>query len=117
MSARRILVVDDNELAAKALKIGLEVLGYQVEVAHSGVHALEIAETFAPEIALLDITMPTMNGYEVGRRLRDRRLVRLIALSGHGHDTDVARSKAAGFEHHLIKPVDLDMIKTILGKP
>jgi len=108
---RKILVVDDNTLAAQALQRALELLGYTVDIAHDGPHALQVARSFAPDIALLDIGLPAMDGYEVGRRLRELMPVRLVAVTGYGQEADVDRSRQAGFEHHLVKPVDLALLE------
>jgi CheY-like chemotaxis protein len=105
----RILVVDDNQDSAQSLGVLLGKWGHEVELAYDGPSALEIARTFRPELVFLDIGMPKMNGYEVARRLReDARLAgtRFIVLSGYGAEVDHIRSKEAGFDHHLVKPVD-----------
>ncbi len=105
----RILVVDDNQDAAQSLGVLLNRWGHTVELAYDGASALEIARTFRPELVFLDIGMPKMNGYEVARRLKeDTRLAstRFIVLSGYGAEVDHMRSKEAGFDHHLVKPVD-----------
>jgi two-component system, chemotaxis family, CheB/CheR fusion protein len=116
-TARRVLVVDDNIDAAESLAELLRVLGHQVEVAFNGSKALELANTFQPELIILDIRMPDMDGYEVARRLRQQRgaeKVTLVALSGYGSTTDRERSLAAGFDLHLVKPVDLNEITKLL---
>ena len=109
-SRRRILVVDDNADAAVSLARLLARLHRQeVQVAHDGPSALEIAERFQPEVVLLDIGMPGMNGYEVARHLRSRPHhpdLLLVALTGWGQDADRHQSREAGFDHHLVKPVD-----------
>ena len=107
--AGRILIVDDNQDSAQSLGVLLGKWGHDVELAYDGPSALEIARTFRPELVFLDIGMPRMNGYEVARRLReDARLAgtRFIVLSGYGAEVDHIRSKEAGFDHHLVKPVD-----------
>jgi two-component system CheB/CheR fusion protein len=107
---RRVLVVDDNLDAANSLARLLKRLyGQDVRVAHDGPAALEAADPFHPEIVLLDIGMPGMDGYEVARRLRQKPEhagLKIVALTGWGQETDRLRSKAAGFDHHLIKPVE-----------
>jgi CheY-like chemotaxis protein/two-component sensor histidine kinase len=112
--SRRILVVDDNQDAADSLAALLSLLGQDVRAVHDGRRALEAALTFRPEIVLLDIGMPGMDGYEVARRLRAQLGVesaRLIALTGYGQAEDVQRSREAGFDEHLVKPVSLDLLK------
>ncbi|SIN68035.1 PAS domain S-box-containing protein [Singulisphaera sp. GP187] len=115
---QRILVVDDNLDAANSLARLLRRLHNQeVNVAHDGPSALEAAELFRPELVLLDIGMPGMDGYEVARALRERpasATIRIIALTGWGQESDRQRSKEAGFDHHLVKPVDPDLLSDIL---
>ena len=107
--AGRILVVDDNQDAAQSLGVLLGKWGHEVELAFDGASALEVARTFRPELVFLDIGMPKMNGYEVARRLRDDvklSQTRFIVLSGYGAEIDHQRSREAGFDLHLVKPVD-----------
>jgi len=113
-SARRILVVDDNDDAALALKKALELLGYAVAVAHDGPAALRMAATFEPEIALLDIGLPVMDGYELAQRLRQQRSVHLVAVTGYGQESDRRRTAEAGFEQHLVKPIDLQRLELVV---
>ncbi len=110
---RRVLVVDDNVDAAELLAEGLRADGHDVRVANDGPHAIDLAEGLKPEIAFLDLGLPAMDGYEVAARLRelDQRVV-LVAVTGYGQASDKARTAAAGFQHHLVKPVDLE---TTLG--
>ena len=114
-AARRILVVDDNEDAAVILMQALEQLGYQVKVAHDGPSALDACAVFQPDVALLDIGLPVMDGYELAQRLRESRQgqphLRLVAITGYGQDKDRERSRRAGFEQHLVKPLDLAKIE------
>jgi CheY-like chemotaxis protein len=109
--ARRIIVVDDNYDAAAMLKTALELMGFRVEVAHDGPSALELAESFHPQIGLVDIGLPVMDGYELAERFRDltgtSRGMRLVAVTGYGQDADRQRSARAGFARHLVKPIDL----------
>ena len=106
--ARRILIVDDNEDLASLMSELLEVHGHKVEMAHDGRAALEVATRFEPDIALLDIGLPGMDGYELARELRQLRQgsIRLIAITGYAQETDRHRSQEAGFSGHLVKPVD-----------
>ena len=116
-SAQRILVVDDNEDAAVILMQALEQLGYQVKVAHDGPSALDVFKTFRADVALLDIGLPVMDGYELAQRLsesRDGRPLRLVAITGYGQEEDLRRSRAAGFDHHLVKPVDGARLRKLL---
>jgi signal transduction histidine kinase len=112
---KRVLVVDDNEDAAVILMQALEQLGYQVRVAHDGPSALDACAAFHPDVALLDIGLPVMDGYELAQRLRELRQgqphLRLVAITGYGQDKDRERSRRAGFEQHLVKPLDLAKIE------
>jgi PAS domain S-box-containing protein len=114
---RRVLVVDDNEDAADSLAILLRLAGQNVRAAYDGPTALRLAEEFRPDLALIDIGMPGMDGHEVARKLRatfapDR--LTLIALTGWGHEDDRRRSREAGFDHHLVKPVEPNVLKQLL---
>jgi PAS domain S-box-containing protein len=116
----RVLVVDDNIDAAEMLAEWLSAIGHSLRVAADGPTALEIAADFKPDVALLDIGLPVMDGYEVARRLRDQpgcAKTRLIALTGYGQESDHERSRRAGFEDHLVKPVDLDAITSAVSFP
>lgn len=117
---RRILVVDDNSDAANSLARLLEKLYEQdVCVAHDGRQALALAAEFRPNIIVLDIGLPGMDGYEVARLLRKQPQFRdtlLVALTGWGQDSDLARSRAAGFNHHLVKPVNPDALVDLISK-
>jgi CheY-like chemotaxis protein len=115
-AGRRILVVDDNQDSAESLALLLELKGHEVRTAFAGPAALDIASTFQPEVVLLDIGLPGMDGYEVARRLRaGNDGSRLVALTGYGQDDDRQRSRDAGFDHHLVKPVDLDELARVIG--
>ena len=108
VSRRRILVVDDNSDAAESLALLLQIDGHEVRTAFDGVEALDLAAGFVPEVMLLDIGMPRLDGYEVARRLRKEpwgRNLSLIALTGWGQEQDRRRTAEAGFNAHLIKPV------------
>lgn len=113
-----LLVVEDNDDARSALVELMELWGYAVHGAASGEEGVEIASRHDPEIALVDLDLPGIDGYEVARRLRDARESRLlIAMSGYGQPEDRARSFAAGFDRHLIKPVDPRRLASLLEKP
>lgn len=114
---RRVLVVDDNRDAAESLAMLLEISGYEVRVAYDGMQALEELERFHPDVVLLDIGMPGLDGYEVARRMRASprgKAVRLVALTGWGQGQDKCRAAEAGFDEHLTKPVDPALIETLL---
>ena len=114
----RVLVADDNRDAADSLCRILSLYGYEVRAAYDGGAALQVCESFRPHVAVLDIGMPGQNGYDVARRLRERRGadLRLVALSGWGSEADVQRSRDAGFDQHFTKPVDPAMLNQILGR-
>jgi CheY-like chemotaxis protein len=115
--ARRVLVADDNKDAADALAALLELDNHEVRVAHSGRAALTLAQTFRPDVALLDIGMPELNGYEVAHALRQEPWganILLIALTGWGQDDDRQRAKNAGFDRHMTKPIDPDELEALL---
>jgi CheY-like chemotaxis protein len=115
-----VLVVDDNVDAADLLAELLASRGYTTHVAHDGAAALRLAHDLAPDVALLDIGLPAMDGYELARRLRDLpswRGVKLLALTGYGQNMDRARSREVGFDDHLIKPIDLATLEKALPPP
>jgi two-component system, sensor histidine kinase len=117
LPSRRILIVDDSRDGGESLATLLRVLGAEVALAHSGRQALECVDTFRPDVVLLDIGMPGMDGYEVARRIRANpanRHMSLIALTGWGQDEDRQRSVAAGFNHHLVKPADIEELRHLL---
>ena len=112
---KRILVVDDNADAVEMLDVLLSGEGHEVRTAFDGESGLEVAKTFLPDICLLDIGMPKMDGYELARQLREMMPeVKLIALTGWGQTGDLRRSKVAGFDHHLVKPVDLEAVRRLV---
>ncbi|HSL20076.1 MAG TPA: ATP-binding protein [Vicinamibacterales bacterium] len=113
---RRVLVVDDNRDAAEMLAEMLRMAGYETRVAYDGPNALRIASTYRPEIALLDIGLPVMDGYELARHLRGGVApgVRLVAVTGYGTERDQRLARQAGFDAHLVKPVDLDVLANII---
>lgn len=118
--SRRILVVDDNQDSAKTLSQLLFRLGHVVQAVHDGPGALSAVAAFTPEIVLLDIGLPGMDGYEVCRQLRAKEATQhlvLIALTGYGSPEDRQQSRQAGFNAHLVKPVDLETLKDLLGQP
>jgi CheY-like chemotaxis protein len=116
-ASRRILVVEDSADSAETLAIMLRLAGHQVQIAPDGPSALEAFERYEPSVVILDIGLPGMDGYEVARRLRashDGRRISLIALTGYGQAEDRRRSAEAGFDHHLVKPVDPVILEELL---
>ncbi|MBK4736917.1 hybrid sensor histidine kinase/response regulator [Noviherbaspirillum pedocola] len=117
-SARRILVVDDNRDAVDSLAMMLKLSGNDVEVAYEGESALRIAQSFRPDAVVLDIGLPGMDGYEVARRLRrlpETAGALVVAVTGYGQKEDRERAHAAGFDHHLVKPIEADMLLSLLS--
>jgi PAS domain S-box-containing protein len=121
---RKILVVDDNIDAAESLALLLSVSGHSIKMAHDGSQALDLAAVEPPDVVLLDIGLPGMNGYEVAKRIRqlpDLEAVRLVALTGYGQPSDMAAATEAGFDAYLVKPVDysslLDTIESLSTPP
>ena len=115
---RRVLIADDNRDSADTLASMLQMVGHDVRVCYDGVNALTQAELFRPDVMLLDIGMPVLNGLELASRVRERpwgARIRLIALTGWGQPEDVKRSQRAGFDHHLVKPVELSRLQDLLG--
>jgi PAS domain S-box-containing protein len=117
---KRILLADDNRDAAESLAIILRLEGHEVELAHDGNSALQSFEQQRPDVALLDIGMPAANGYEVARRIRASaggREVLLVAITGWAQDADKEESRAAGFDHHLTKPIEPETLIDLLAAP
>ena len=116
-NAKRILIVDDNSELAQSLAELLEVDGHRVVTANDPVTALDLARQSNPEICILDLELPIMDGYELAKRLHEtpptERAV-LVALTGYGRDHDQRRTHEAGFAYHLVKPVDIGKLATIL---
>ncbi len=113
---RRVLIVDDNQDSADSLAMLLELDGHDVRAVYSAMDALEQVTAFAPEIVLLDIGLPGMNGYDVAQRIKEMpQPPRLVAVSGYAQREDKERSAAAGFSTHLVKPVDIAELKKVLG--
>jgi two-component system CheB/CheR fusion protein len=117
-SSRCVLVVDDNVDAAESLAILLRTQGHEVRTARDGPTALQEAGVFLPEVILLDIGLPRMDGYEVARRLREQeglKKARLVALTGHGQEEDRRKAFEVGFDAHLVKPADLAELQEVLA--
>lgn len=115
-SGEHVLIVDDNEDAARLLREALAALGYNARTAPDGPTALRVAEEFSPVVGLLDIGLPVMDGYELARRLQERGRIRLVAVTGYGQPSDHERSRAVGFEAHLVKPIALDELARMLDR-
>jgi PAS domain S-box-containing protein len=114
---RRILVVDDNRDAAQALRLLLEGDGHEVRMAYDGPAGLAVARQYRPEVALLDIGLPKMNGYELAQQMREDPALEgtlLVAVTGYGQMHDRARASASGFHHHLVKPVEFGALQQLL---
>jgi DNA-binding response OmpR family regulator len=116
MTTLRIMVIDDDRDTADSTATLLQILGHEVTVAYAGSVAVEAAKDCEPDIVLLDIGMPEMDGFEVARRLREQTRAALVAISGFGREADVARAKEAGVDHYLIKPIDLDQMQAVLSE-
>ena len=115
---RRVLVVDDNLDAAEGLAMLLGLRGHQVATAYDGPSAIARARELRPDVVLLDIGLPRLDGFEVARRLREEHPARpmlLVALTGYGQERDRVRAREAGFDHHLLKPVRLEMLEQLLA--
>jgi CheY-like chemotaxis protein len=114
---KRVLIVDDNADGANSLGHLLAFLGHETEMAYDGQAALVRAEAFAADVVLLDLGMPGLDGFEICRRLRasdSPRRPRIVAMTGWGREEDRARTAAAGFDAHLVKPVDLAPLARLL---
>jgi CheY-like chemotaxis protein len=111
-------VADDNENAARILAMLLTALGNDVRLAYDGQAALELAAEFRPDVVLLDLGMPKLDGYETARRLREEpwgKAMVLAALTGWGQEEDKRRTKEAGFNHHFVKPVEARVLQQLLA--
>jgi len=112
-----VLVVEDNVDSAEMMAFMLKFGGHEVRVARDGMEALKVARAFRPQVVLCDIGLPKMNGYEVAAQLRaqpDFEQTRLVALTGYGQEEDLRRAREAGFDVHLVKPVDPDALDALL---
>jgi CheY-like chemotaxis protein len=117
--ARRILIADDNNDALESLATLLQLNGHEVYTATNGGTALQCVERQRPEVVLLDIGMPILDGYEVAKRIRQQpwgQRITLVALTGWGQDSDRRRSRDAGFDSHLVKPLDLETLTELLAR-
>lgn len=117
MPIRRILIVDDNITAAESLGKLLELRGHTIARAYTGTDALDTAREYDPDIIILDIGLPDMDGYEVAQHLRKEEFKSaLIALTGYGLDEDKVRAKESGFDYHLTKPIGLAEIEEVFAR-
>jgi CheY-like chemotaxis protein len=117
-SGTRVLVVDDSVDSAETLGELLKIWGHEVQLAHDGKSALEAARSFAPDVVLLDIGLPEMDGFAVAERMKAEGTAgrMLIALTGYGEQAHRERAQKAGFHHHLVKPVDPEALQKIIGR-
>jgi two-component system OmpR family response regulator len=116
---RRVLLVDDSVDAAEAMSMLLETLGHEVRTLHDGPSALAAVDEFAPEVVILDIGLPGMDGFEIAREMRLRPVTKaalMIALTGYGGESDRQKSRDAGFDYHLVKPVSFTAIEDVIAK-
>ena len=116
--AGRVLVVDDNADSAEMLATLLGMSGHDVRMAYSGPAALAVAAAHPPDVVLLDIGLPGIDGYEVARRLREIPQlgdVRIVAMTGYGEESDIALARKAGFDSHLTKPIDCANVRSLLA--
>lgn len=114
----RILVVDDNHDSALSLAMMLSIMGHETRTAHDGESALVIAESFLPDVVLLDIGLPKLNGYEVAQRIRENawgQSMFLIAVTGWGQEEDRQRSSEVGLNVHMVKPVEPAALERLLS--
>ena len=117
-SRRRVLVVDDNLDSADTMAELVRLWGFDVRTAHDGPAALECARSFRPNVILLDVGLPGMDGYELARRLRGEGLAGdlLVSVTGYGQEEDRRQAEQAGFDHHLTKPVNPDTLLRLVGE-
>ena len=119
-TGRRILVVDDNADAARLIAAALEAVGHETLAVFDGPAALSIASAFRPDVVLLDLGLPLMDGFEVARQLRDLTMggtaPALVAVTGYGQASDRERTESAGFQAHVVKPVDVHELVTLLDR-
>ncbi len=115
----KVLIVDDSEDTAASMRTILHMMGHDARIAHDGAQAVEIAGSYLPDVVLLDISLPKLNGYEVARHIRQQpwgRTMKLVALTGWGHEADKRRSKETGLDYHITKPVEPADLEVLLRK-
>lgn len=118
MEQRRILVVDDDRDCVETLNMLLEVTGNATHAAYDGLEAVKLAEEVRPQVVLLDISLPKLDGYEVCRRIREQswgKEMVVVALTGLGNEDDRLKSRQAGFDLHLVKPVEPETLMMVLS--
>jgi CheY-like chemotaxis protein len=118
LTGRKILVADDDQDSAESLAMLIQMMGHDVRAAQSGLAALDLAEEFRPDLIVLDIGMPGLDGYEVCRRIRQHewgQAIVIAALTGWTRDEDRDRSEQAGFNHYLVKPVDPKALEELIA--
>lgn len=117
-NSKKVLVVDDNTDAADSLATLLGVMGYEVRIAYDGPEAIEAADEFQPAVALLDIGLPKLSGYDIARHVRQKQGadVLLVAITGWGQEDDRRRAREAGFDHHFTKPADFDLLLKLIDR-
>jgi CheY-like chemotaxis protein len=119
-AGKRVLIVDDNVDTARLTGRLLKSLGYEVRLCHDGGEAIEAAREFRPEVVLLDIGLPGLNGFEVARQLREEACCLdslIIGISGYGDQQARERARESGFDHHLVKPVDIEAVTKLVSRP
>jgi CheY-like chemotaxis protein len=117
-TARRILIVDDNPDSAASLTLLLKMTGNETHTSHDGLEAVAAAERFRPDVVLLDIGLPKLNGYDACRRIREQpwgKSMVLVAVTGWGQEENRRKSQEAGFDHHMVKPVDYGTFMKLLA--
>ena len=115
----RILIIEDNIDQAESLAALLQLWGYEAQTANEGTAGIVVAETFRPDVVLVDLGLPGISGYEVARRLRahpELKNVWIVAQTGWGDTTDRRRTSAAGFDHHLLKPLDPEELRAVIAR-
>ncbi len=118
INRRRILIVDDNIDILMSMEILLDVMGYIVETESNGLEAIETARTFYPDLILMDIGMPQLNGYAVAKEIRKQswgEKIFIVALTGWGQEQDKQDAKEAGFDFHITKPIKMDRLEKLLA--
>lgn len=116
---KRVLIVEDNDDAGEALAMVMGVFGCETRVAHDAPTAIAVIHSFDPDLALLDVGLPIIDGYELARQVRQlpgRRVMRLVAITGYGQKRDIVNALAAGFDEHLTKPVDMATLEAVLSR-